>query len=120
MKAATWKKRIIKACEEAGTYRECFISVIDTLANLMEERDNAKQLFEESGGQTVIEYTNKAGATNQVKNPALVVLMDCDNLALSYWRDLGLTPAGLKKLKADAMKEETRQSFGDVLAGLGI
>ncbi len=98
----TWKKRIKKACEDAGTYSQEFDYVIETLAGIMENRDKAQKQFRESGSSPIVKHTNKAGATNVVKNPALVAVMDCDAQALAYWRDLGLTPAGLKKIRGDA------------------
>lgn len=116
MKKKEWKEKIIKDAEEAGTYRTYFDAVIDTLAGIMETRDNAQEKYDLSGGQTIVKHTNKGGATNIVKNPALVVLMDCNAQALSYWRDLGLTPAGLKKLNAEAIKEESGSVFADLLA----
>lgn len=112
-----WKDKIETECRAAGTYRDFFDSVIDTLAGIMETRDNAQEKFDESGGDTVITYTNKNGVTNTVKNPALMVLMDCNTQALSYWRDLGLTPAGYKKLNADVVREETT-TFDDILGKL--
>lgn len=106
MKKEAWKTKIEQATKEAGTYRTFFDSVIDTLAGIMETRDNAQEKFEALGGETIVKHTNKGGATNIVKNPALVVLMDCNTQALQYWRDLGLTPAGYKRLNADVVKEE--------------
>ena len=101
-----WAFLIETACKEAGTYRSFFDSVIDTLAGIMETRDNAQEKFDALGGETIVKHTNKGGATNIVKNPALVVLMDCNAQALNYWRDLGLTPAGYKRLNAEVVKEE--------------
>ena len=118
MKKATWEKRIRAACCDAGTYREYFDHVIETLAAIMERRDDANKQFKESGGETVIEYTNKNGMTNTIKNPALVVVMDLDTQALAYWRDLGLTPAGLKKINEAAMKNKKRSALADALAEL--
>lgn len=106
MKASNWREKIKKASEDAGTYRPFFEPVIDTLANLMELRDNAVEKFEASGGQTIVKHTNKGGATNIVKNPALAVILECNTQALAYWRDLGLTPAGYKRLNAEVVKEE--------------
>ena len=106
MKKAAWKKKIKDACEDAGTYRPFFESVIDTLAGIMELRDNAAEKYEASGAETVIEHTNNGGTTNLTKNPALVVLLDCNTQALAYWRDLGLTPAGYKRLNASVVKKE--------------
>lgn len=106
MKKASWKKKIIKACKDAGTYQDFFDSVIDTLAQIMENRDNAQEKFEQLGGQTVVTHTNKAGAKNIVKNPALVVLMECDAQALTYWKELGLTSKAYREIHKSAPKQK--------------
>lgn len=116
-----WKDRIKKACTEAGTYQSFFDDVIDTLAGIMATRDNAAEKYEASGMAPVIKHTNKSGATNIVKNPALVVLMDCDTQALAYWRDLGLTPAGLKRLgEKNLVNQNPGGGLAEALASLGI
>lgn len=84
----------------------------------MELRDKAKEKFEESGGETVVEYTNKNGSINTVKNPALVVVMEFDAQALAYWRDLGLTPAGLKRINEGGLKpipEKSGKTMLDIM-----
>ena len=120
MTKKTWIKKIKQACEDAGTYREYFDSVIDTLAGIMEKRDDAEEQFVKTGGRAVVMHTNKAGASNIVKNPALVIVDDFNKTALAYWRDLGLTPAGLKRINEGALKGKQKASFGDVLKDLGI
>lgn len=110
MKKTAWKKKIRKACETAGTYQPFFDSVIDSLAGIMELRDNAREKFDASGGSTIVKHTNKGGSTNIVKNPALVVLMDCNTQALAYWRELGLTPAGLKRINESGLKQNPQKS----------
>lgn len=119
MDKETWKATIRAACEDAGTYRPFFESIIDTLAGVMEMRDDAQEKFEASGGSTVVKHTNKAGASNIVKNPALVVIMDCNTQALAYWRDLGLTPAGLKKIDEQALKGQKKSGLSEILKGIG-
>lgn len=115
MTAKTWRARIKKACREAGTYREYFDATIYTLADIMAQRDAAADYYRESGGEPVTTYTNKVGAANAVKNPVLVIINDLDKLALSYWRDLGLTPAGLKKINDAALKKK-RSALAEVLS----
>lgn len=115
MTKAEWKTKIENECKEAGTYRPFFDSVIDTLASIMVTRDNAQEKFDLSGGQTIVKHTNKSGSTNIVKNPALVALMDCNAQALSYWRDLGLTPAGYKRLNASVVKDEGQGNLETLL-----
>lgn len=113
----TWKARIRKACKDAGTYRPFFEFTIATLAEIMERRDKSLEQFELSGGQPVVMHTNKAGAANLERNPTLLVAADCEKTALQYWRDLGLTPAGLKRIDENSMKEKAA-GFGDLIAGL--
>lgn len=121
MTKTRWKNKIKKACEAAGTYQSFYDSMIDTLASIMETRDEAQREYEESGKTPIVEHTNRGGATNIVKNPALVVIMECNTQALAYWRDLGLTPAGLKRLgDKGLLNRDDNLSLSDVLAGLGI
>lgn len=115
MDRAEWTKVITKSCEDAGTYRPFFNDVIDTLAGIMEVRDEAQAQFEETGGRAVVKQPSSTGVIRDVKNPALVVLMDCNAQALAYWRDLGLTPAGYKRLNADVVKDEGQGNLETLL-----
>ena len=119
-KKGTWKRKIRNACEIAGTYADHYDIVIDTLAGIMETRDAAAEQYKRSGGSPVVAYTNKGGHTNLRKNPALVIINECNQIALAYWRDLGLTPAGFKKLDGSAIKKDNGASFEDLLSNLGI
>ena len=92
-----------------------FNDVIETLAQTLEQRDKVYKEYNESGGHPLIEYTNKSGATNLMKHPLLGLWDELNKSALAYWRDLGLTPAGLKKLDTDALKKKKASSFGDFL-----
>lgn len=118
MKKATWKNRITEACRAAGTYRDFFLPVIDTLAGILEKRDEAQTMFAKSGGNILVKHTNKGGATNIEQNPALRLINDLNRDALAYWRDLGLTPAGLKKIDEEAMKPKKQNSLEKVLMDL--
>lgn len=85
----------------------------------MEIRDKTLEQFYTIGkGNAVVNHTNKGGATNLAKNPFLVMVNDLDTKALAYWRDLGLTPAGLKKLNADVVKDKNDGSFEKLLANV--
>lgn len=118
MKKKTWIKRIEEACKEAGTYRPFFENTISTLASILEKRDEVEEYYQESGGTPIVEYTNKIGSTNTVKNPALVLWDDLNKSALVYWRDLGLTPAGLKKIDDTALKEKKKDAFSEAMSSL--
>lgn len=107
MNKEEWKKEIVKACKKAGTYEVFFGSVIDTLSQIMETRDKAHEQYVQSGGHPTIIHTNKAKEKNVVKNPILVMENELNAQALAYWRDLGLTPSGYKKLDGKIEKDSS-------------
>ena len=117
MKKRAWKTRIKKACIEAGTYKPYFDFIIDALAGVLEKRDEAQRQYEEGDGELVIETTNKGGYTNMVKNPLITLWDDLNKSALGYWRDLGLTPAGRKKLNDESFAK-AKEKTGNSLLGL--
>ena len=115
-----WENRIKGSCEAAGTYRPYFDDVIHTLAEILERRDEAQKQFEESGSQVLVEHVNaRGGGINLEQNPALRAINDMNRDALAYWRDLGLTPAGLKKIDEKALKEQKKTSLSEILKGIG-
>lgn len=121
MKKEAWKKRIRKACIEAGTYRDYFDSVIVSLAEILETRDQVRKYYHESGAQPIVMRTNKGGHQNMEKNPILVIYEDMNKTAMAYWRELGLTPKGLKAIDEKAMKAQKKNaSLGDALREMGI
>ena len=84
--------------QEAGTYQPYFEYAIDTLAGILETRDDAQRAYEQSGRQPVMNAQ-----------------------ALVYWKELGLTPKGLKAINEKAMKTGTKKNtLGDALRELGI
>ena len=99
-----WKTKIVKACKDAGTYKAYFDPVIDTLAGILEKRDAAEQAFIEDGCRIMVKHTNKNGATNLEQNPLIRLINDLNRDALTYWKELGLTAASLKKINEAAIK----------------
>ena len=86
---------------------------------ILARRDEARMLFEESGGNIIVNHTNKAGATNLEQNPILRMVNDLNRDALAYWRDLGLTPAGLKRIDEKSMKQRKKSPLDEALKGIG-
>lgn len=119
MKKADWRREIIKKCESVGTYKPEFLPVINTLSDILEERDNVRAKYRREGCQPIVEKTSDRGAVNYAKNPLLGAWEDLNRDALAYWRDLGLTPAGLKKLSTDVVKDkQSSAGIEQLLAGL--
>lgn len=113
MTAAAWKRKIQEQIKAVGTYRPAFASVIDALSKILEQRDRAYEQFLSEGGHFCVETQ-----TGKKKNPLMQTWTDLNTLALSYWRDLGLTPSGLKKIDEAAMKPKKRAALDEVLRDL--
>lgn len=119
MTKRTWTARIKQACISAGTYRTYFDNVITTLAGILEQRDEVEKQYLKSGAHPIVKHTNKGGATNFVQNPMLALMNNLNASALTYWRDLGLTPAGLKKIDEKSMKKQKPNALAEALRELG-
>lgn len=119
MTKKTWIQKIKKACEDAGTYRPFFDYTIETLADILEKRDDAEKAYVAFGSEPLVAYTNKGGSTNLIKNPALLLWDELNKSALAYWRDLGLTPAGLKKIDEKALKKKKGNALVEALNEIG-
>lgn len=116
MKKEEWKRKIKAACKKAKTYKPFFDSVIDTLSQIMETRDKVHQQYIENGEQpTIIKVSDRSQQENIYKNPMLVMENELNAQALNYFRDLGLTPQGLKKLNVDVVNDDKQSSFEDLL-----
>lgn len=120
MEKEKWKKKIVKACKNVGTYKKDFEPVIDTLSAILETRDKTYEQFILSGGNSVITHINRGDHENYVKNPLLTAWNDLNTQALTYWRDLGLTPSGLRKLSADALQPKKESKLSVLLNGMDL
>lgn len=118
MDKVRWKTRIKKACIAAGTYKPFFDDLISTLAGILERRDECERQYAETGEGMTIERTNKAGFSTMVKNPTMVFYDDFCNTALRYWKELGLTPAQLKKISDDSFSKPREEKKGNDLINL--
>lgn len=118
MKAAGWKRKILEQMQAVSTYRESFLPSVNALAEILAQREQAYKDFLSSGEGAVVTRISDRGSENTAKNPRLQVWIDLNNQALAYWRDLGLTPAGLKKIDEDAMKAKKRSALAEALKDL--
>lgn len=110
---AGFKKRIKDQCEAAGTYRPEFDYTVDILADMLIDYGAALEEWKAAGGEYVMEYTNKAGATNAIRSPHYQVVEGLRQQIVLYCRELGITPAGLKKINEKKLGAEKKKSFLD-------
>lgn len=101
-----------------GTYRREFDPTIDRYADLRVQYDLLNEQWYESGCQVTEDYTNKSGATNKRKT-ALYLSMETIRKELTELENLfGLTPKGLKGIKAKSLDAEKSSKLDSVLARL--
>ena len=119
MSKKEWKNLINKQLTALGLQNDAYGSTADSLAAILEQRDKTYKEFQDSGGKSVIKYTNKGGSTNMTKNPLLVLWDDLNKTALAYWRELGLTPSSYKKLTGTGAKQEkSKKGLAAALASI--
>ena len=98
-----FREKIRIACRGVGTYKEEFEPVVARLAECYVRMQTTRAEYKRGGSQILVEYTNKSGAVNLQKNPLLTELDFLQKTALEMERELGLTPASLRKINEAAM-----------------
>lgn len=111
-----WAEEIVMCMKSNGTFKESYMTAVDTLADILERRDLAMAEWRKGKCKLLVTKKSDRGATNKVKNPLLLIAQDCEKDALTYLAHLGLTPSGLKKAVAE--DRETKQSpLAEILSG---
>ncbi len=111
-------KEIKRKMRAVGTYNISFSYTIEVLAKVLVDYQTTVETFEKTGGNIVIKHTNKNGSTNIVKNPLYLALEKLRDDIITYSRELGLTPAGLKKINQDGNKPEKKSNLEMILSEL--
>lgn len=114
-----YKKELREQMKSVGTYKEEFEIIIDATAKLLADYDDAVYKFEKSGSNIIIKHTNKAKETNAAKNPFYLAIETMRTHILKYLNELGLTPAGLKKINEKGMGNKKESSLSKALKQLG-
>lgn len=109
--------KITKSMESLGIYDEEFDKSIEILNDILNDLDFARKDFKAGDRQYVVEYVNKNGSTNLVKNPQYQIIADLSDRALRYLNELGLTPAGLKKIK-DKKAKKAKSKLDEALLAM--
>lgn len=93
-----YKKALIKATQQLGTYDESFNQSLDILAEILTEREHVYKEYVKGGRNALVKIVSDRGAENMRPNPLLKQWNELNNSALSYLSAVGLTPSGLKKI----------------------
>ena len=92
------KRLIVDRMTALKIYKPQYAALIERTARLYIKLDELEAEYEKTGQARFVEYTNKAGATNLVPNPYLKAIEDVYAELLAHERELGLTPAALRKI----------------------
>lgn len=116
MNKTEWKQVIEDQIKFDKAYIPSFQTTITILSEILEERDRVYQTYLDSGAQPVVNFTSDRGAINLKQNPLLRQWQELNNSALAYLRDLGITPAGLRKLQGQFEKKGSNyRSMADIM-----
>ena len=116
MNANGYKRQIIERLKSLSLYKPEFTPTIERLASLYVECDQIDEQYEADGACPVIMHTNTTGKTNPKKNPILEARDTVYTQILSHERELGLTPAALKKINESILKTKQVSGFASALA----
>lgn len=114
MKRAQWEKKIKEQMQLDEKYIASFQTTIKILAEILEERDRVYSIYQEQGALPVIDFTSDRGAVNKKPNPLLRQWQELNVTALTYLRDVGITPAGLRKLQGQLPEKQAEKSKLDM------
>lgn len=106
MNKSGWKRKIKQLMNKASTWQPFYDATVDTLADILEKRDLSLEQYEAEGSQILIEKSTAKGDIVMVRNPLLDTWIKLNDQAKSLFNDLGLTPAGLKRINDAASKTE--------------
>lgn len=103
MKATTekgFREKIRSQCRSLGVYKPEFEDAIERLAELRVRRLKLKEMYLKTGGAPVVKAKGSAIA---IRNPVLDEMDKTDKASLELERELGLTPAALRRLNEAAL-----------------
>lgn len=111
--AKGYRTKIRARCEAVGTYKPEFEPVISRLAEYYMRQKRLNDLYQETGGQPMVKAK---GSGLAVKNPVLDEMDKLSRLILDLERELGLTPASLRRVNESAFKAKEQSGFSLALA----
>ena len=106
MKATTekgYRGKIQRACRSVGTYKDEFEPLINRLADAYLRHAQLQELYESEGSRPMVTIRTRSGPVT-VKNPILDEQDRLSRLILEMEKELGLTPAALRRVNTAAME----------------
>lgn len=98
------KTRLTKFLKENGSYQESDEEIVDLYVETYDFYQRMRAELAE--GELLMGFTNKAGATNMVKNPLAIEITKTVQTLNNLLKSMGLTPAQRKALSAPSGGDE--------------
>lgn len=122
MKTTTEKGFRIKIRDElkkVGLYQEAFESTVELMAEYYVRAQQAKEQWREEGSPILLEQTNKGGSVYYIRHPLLQEIDNCSKMIMTLKRELGLTPAAVKKINEAALGKKPLADDDPLALALG-
>lgn len=111
-------KKTKQDMETVGTYRPEFDASLTRYAELRVQFDILNEQWYEDGCQITEDYTNKAGATNKRKTVLYLSLETLRKELIDLENIFGLTPKGLRGIKAKGLDKGKESALDRVLSNM--
>ena len=118
MKFRGYLVKINAAMRKADIYENYYDEVVKTLAHVLSERDRIYDQYIKEGAQPIVDVVSDRGAQQRRPNPLLDQWNKLNQTALAYWKELGMTPAGLKKLTDESSEKPKMSELDKVMMNL--
>jgi len=105
--------------KQLNTYKEEFSPVIQRYAEMRVQFEILMQQWYKKGCKITEKYTNKSGATNNRKTALYQAIENLRKEITDIENILGLTPAGLKKIKDKSFVEKKKSPLAEALSSIG-
>ena len=107
-------QNICAKCRRLSVWRPEFDVPARRLAKIYVRIYEAESYMAAPGFEPIVHHTNKNGSTNLAKHPIIGELTALYDQALTYERELGLTPAALKRIN-DAAPQKSADPFSALI-----
>jgi len=101
------KARLIKFLSISGVYDDSYNETVDLYVETYDFYQKMRKELE--AGELLVEFTNKAGATNHVKNPLAIEITKTVQTLNNLLKSMGLTPAQRKLLDSSESRDELEE-----------
>lgn len=110
--------KTVENMREIGTFKPEFEAPVKRYAELSIQYEILSDKWYENGCEITEEYTNKSGAKNQRKTALYLALENLRKELMDMENVFGLTPKGLRQIKAKGLEQKQTSALDKALEKL--